>query len=75
MKAHSGSWAALRNTADAAALITWDLSGCGRASLRTSRSGKSASVTRHACALGGFTFGHEIAHNFGCYHNPEQGGL
>ena len=53
-------------------MITWDLPGCGIAWVRTHTSGRTFSVTRKACALGGFTFGHEIGHNFGCYHNPEQ---
>ena len=28
------------------------------------------SLTRKSCALGYFTFGHELAHNFGCGHEP-----
>ena len=29
-------------------------------------------MTKKSCATGYFSFGHEIAHNFGCHHNPEQ---
>ena len=71
----SGSHYALLNTADAAALITWKLDGrtCGRAyDLNAYKSGQTFSVTEKSCASGAYTFSHEIAHNFGCGHNPEK---
>ena len=67
----SESDAALRNTADAAALITWELPGCGVAFTYTYANGLTLSVTRKSCATGYYSFGHELGHNFGCNHNPE----
>ena len=67
----SGNYAALRNTADAAALITWSLPGCGVAYTYTYANGATLSVTRKNCATGYYSFGHELGHNFGCNHNPE----
>ena len=66
-----GSDSALRNTADAAALITWTLPGCGVGYLYSYENGLSFSVTKKSCAAGYYTFGHELAHNFGCRHNRE----
>merc|ERR1719412_1825009 len=62
---------ALRNTADAAALIQYDLSGCGIAYLDTWDSGNTISVTKKSCATGYFSFGHELGHNFGATHDPD----
>ena len=66
-----GSDAALRNTADAAALVVMNLPSCGSAYLYTYDNGLTFSVTKKSCAVGYFSFGHEIAHNFGCGHNRE----
>ena len=66
-----GSDSALRNTADAAALITWTLPGCGVGYLYSYENGLSFSVTKKSCAAGYYSFGHELAHNFGCHHNRE----
>ena len=32
--------------------------------------GDMVSVAKKSCALGYYSFGHEIGHNFGAYHNP-----
>ena len=44
---------------------------CGIAYTDALSTGATLSVTRKACAAGYYSFGHEIGHNFGCYHNPE----
>ena len=66
-----GSSSALRNTADAAALLVDDFNSCGIAYLGTYTSGWTMSVTGKSCALGYYSFGHEVGHNFGSHHNPE----
>ena len=63
---------ALRNTADAAALIQWSLSGCGIAYTDTWDNGYTISVTKKSCATGYFSFGHELGHNFGALHDPDN---
>jgi len=62
----------LRNSADAAALLVADLSGCGIAYTDTTGSCYTLSVTKKSCATGYYSFGHEIGHNFGAKHNPEK---
>merc|ERR1719220_2151248 len=66
------SKAELRNTADAAALFAADFSSCGRAYTNTIWSGNTLSITQKSCALGYYSFGHELAHNMGARHNKEQ---
>ena len=66
------STTALRNTADAAALLAADFSSCGRASTNTIWSGNTLSICQKSCALGYYSFGHELAHNMGARHNKEQ---
>ena len=55
-----GSTSALRNTADAAALLAQDFNSCGVAYLATYISGLTISIATKSCALGYFSFGHEI---------------
>merc|ERR1712227_732117 len=62
----------LRGTADAAALIYEDSSGCGRAYLYAYSNQLSLSITKKSCATGYYSFGHEIGHNLGATHNPEE---
>ena len=66
-----GSSTALRNTADAAALLAEDFNSCGVAYLATYNSGNTISIATKSCALGYFSFGHELGHNFGAHHNVE----
>merc|ERR1711970_426693 len=69
-----GSFEALRGTADQAALLVYSFSYCGVATgINTISSGRTASITRKSCALGYFSFGHELAHNIGLAHNKETG--
>ena len=64
--------AELRNTADAAALLSVDFNSCGVAYLNTWDSGWTISVCQKSCALGYFSFGHELGHNMGLMHNKES---
>jgi len=67
--------AALRNTADAAVLLVQDFDDnyCGYGWIGTTyEGGPTFSTVKKSCALGYFTIGHELGHNFGCHHNKEQ---
>ena len=66
-----GSSTALRNSADSAALLAKDFNSCGVAYLGTYNSGWTVSIATKSCALGYFSFGHELGHNYGSHHNPE----
>ena len=66
------SYEELRNSADAATLLTNDLGACGRGSTGTYATGTSVSVSKKSCALGYYSFGHELGHNLGATHNPES---
>ena len=69
----TNSYPELRDTADAAALLAVDIgSSCGVAYVDTTANGHTLSVTEKKCAVGYFSFGHEIGHNYGCKHNPEE---
>jgi len=70
--ASSMSTSDLRNSADTAALLTADLSGCGIAYTHVTGSCYTLSVTKKSCATGYYSFGHEIGHNFGAKHNVEK---
>ena len=61
----------LRNTADAAALLSVDFNSCGVAYLNTISSGNTISICQKSCALGYYSFGHELGHNMGLTHNKE----
>jgi len=69
---YKSSAAELRGSADAAALLVSEFSGCGIAWTDVIGNGLTFSVTQKSCATGYYTFGHELAHNFGAYHNREQ---
>merc|ERR1719450_1849589 len=64
-----GSTSALRNTADAAYLLAVDFNSCGVGYLATYDSGWTISIAQKSCALGYYTFAHELGHNFGCHHD------
>lgn len=71
---------ALRNAygADVVALLTHTGDYCGMAYLMTnvgsSFASSAFSVTKRSCATGNYTFGHELGHNFGCAHDPDNAG-
>ena len=68
--------AALRNTADAAVLLVQDFDDnyCGYGWIGTTyEGGPTFSTVKKSCALGYYSFGHEIGHNFGAHHNIEAG--
>merc|ERR1719397_1464194 len=69
-RAMKGSDAALRNTADAAYLLAKDFNSCGVGYLATYANGLTVSIAQKSCALGYYTFAHELGHNFGCHHDP-----
>jgi hypothetical protein len=66
-----GTAEALRGSADAAALLVKSFSACGIAYMNTIGSGTTVSVTAKSCALGYYSFGHELGHNIGLTHNKE----
>jgi len=70
-KTMKGTTEALRGSADAAALLVKSLDACGRGYINTIRSGTTVSVTKKSCALGYYSFGHELGHNIGLTHNIE----
>ena len=66
-----GNYAALRGSADAAALLVNSFGACGIGALNSISSGATITVTRKSCALGYYSFGHELGHNMGLGHNRE----
>ena len=74
------SLAEVRNSADVAVLLvnTFDTSSsCGRARLfaidsDSSNFGQTISVVKKSCALGYYSFGHEVGHNIGLYHDDRH---
>jgi len=63
----------LRNSADAAALLVRQFSSCGVGTVNSFGSGTTITATKKSCALGYFSFGHELGHNFGCLHDAKDG--
>ena len=55
-----GTVTALRNTADAAALLAQDFNSCGVAYLSQFSNGWTVSIATKSCALGYYSFGHEL---------------
>ncbi len=68
-KVMKGTTENLRGTADAAALLVNNFGYCGVAYMNTISSGNTVSVTAKNCALGYYSFGHELGHNIGLTHN------
>ncbi|HYN83648.1 MAG TPA: discoidin domain-containing protein [Pyrinomonadaceae bacterium] len=73
--------AATRNSvkADLVAILVEQASdGCGLGYLMTNVgpgfANSAFSATARTCAVGNLTFAHELGHNQGCHHNPENGG-
>lgn len=65
---YKGSVKKLRGTADVTVLLT-EKGGCGIAFLAGFERGTPVSVVNRNCALGHFSFGHEIGHTFGLEHD------
>ena len=61
----------LRGGADATAILVDDFRSCGIAYLYTISSGNTVSATMKRCAVGYYSFGHELGHNIGLTHDPD----
>ena len=77
LRANSGI-ATLRNTydADLVSMISESVGVCGIGYLLNTTSGSpfnGFSVTVRSCAVGNLSFAHELGHNMGSHHNPENG--
>jgi len=71
-KTMKGDITTLRGTADFAALLTSQAvqNICGLGSLNVVSSGNTVTLTAKTCAVGYYSFGHEIGHNIGLHHDP-----
>ncbi len=58
-------------SADVSVLIFNNSSACGLASAIQANASSAFCVVDYDCVLGNYSFGHEIAHLFGCRHNTE----
>ncbi|HEX8289760.1 MAG TPA: M12 family metallo-peptidase [Pyrinomonadaceae bacterium] len=70
--------AVLRNNynADLVALLSNTANNCGQGYLIGSANGNAGNgftVTSRGCAVGNLSFAHELGHNMGSQHNPENG--
>merc|ERR1719411_362466 len=73
-KIKGGDFKAILGSADQAALLLKNYRACGTAwGINMVPSGRMISVTKKSCALGYYSFGHELAHNIGLAHNKETG--
>lgn len=75
---NNSSVASLRNQyrADLVAMISNSADGCGIGYLMGGAGGNSNNaftVTSRTCAVGNLSFAHELGHNMGSAHNPENG--
>lgn len=62
--------------ADLVAMLTTSTAACGIGYLMGTLPGNSANghtVTARTCAVGNLSFAHELGHNMGSQHNPENG--
>ena len=66
-----GSYEALRNTADVATLFSVKMKNCGIAIIASFDKGLTFSMVKKSCALGYYSFGHEIGHTLGAEHDPK----
>lgn len=64
---------ALRDTADTAALLVNNFGSCGIGYVNVISAKYTFSVTKKSCAVGYYSFGHEVGHNIGLMHNPATG--
>ena len=67
----SGSFKEIRGGADLAILMVDKLDFCGIAYTDVLRNGQTLGVVKRSCAVGYYSFGHEIAHMYGSNHNRE----
>lgn len=77
LRANSGI-ATLRNTynADLVSMISESVGVCGIGYLLNTTAGSPSNgftVTVRSCAVGNLSFAHELGHNMGSQHNPENG--
>ena len=72
MKGNDPASVMLRNSADAAVLLVGSFDSCGVAYFHTLGSGHTLSAVKKSCALGYYSFGHEVGHSMGLAHNPEE---
>ena len=67
-----GTTEALRKSADAATLLVTRFDdACGIGYLGEYSTGDTLSALAKSCAVGYYTFGHELGHNFGCDHDED----
>jgi len=71
-KTYKGTVEELRGTADAAALLFIRSDTCGLGYLDSWDNGNTVTIQAKGCALGYYTMGHELAHNFGSTHDREH---
>ena len=65
-----GTVEALRKSADAATLLVTGFDdACGIGFFGEYDSGDTLSALAKSCAVGSYSFGHEVGHNFGCQHD------
>jgi len=74
LRNYKDSYCWVRRTADAAALISLTMDGCGRGNYNQWSKGISFSVAKKSCSLGYYSFGHELGHNIGANHNRADAG-
>ncbi len=68
-----GDYNEIRQGSDMAVLLN-SIEGnrlCGLAFMDSFKDGKTLGVVNKDCVIGRYSFGHEIAHMFGCFHNRE----
>ena len=64
------SVAELRGGADVAAILVNNFDYCGIGYVNTISNGLTLSATQKSCAVGYYSFGHEVGHNIGLLHDP-----
>jgi hypothetical protein len=69
---YKGSSNALLGSANAVALLFIKASSYGRGNLDSWKFGRTITTQLKGCALGYYTMGHELAHNFGSTHEREH---
>jgi len=63
-----------QHKADLVALISNSSDNCGIGYLSAGNAAFGFTVTARNCAVGNLSFAHELGHNMGSHHNPENGG-